>query len=280
MTAAGPPRLGLIAGEGELAASVAKRASAFGKEIIVVSLTDTLDPSVKDVASKIYHVDLRDATSIATTLAREGVTEAVMIGKVWRADGFRRRRVAQAVEAVTVGRRCRTDVQILLGFAENLRQAGIALVSQLRYLDDALVQEGVMGRRIPTPAECGDVEFGALVARAATEAGIGQAVAVRDRAVVAVEAAEGTDAMIRRAGRLASGCVVVKVSWPGQDERFDLPVVGPGTIEAMKKARAKVLACEAGRTIMVRKRDVVASADEAGIAVVGVSRTGMRGGAA
>ncbi|MGE5593722.1 MAG: LpxI family protein [Betaproteobacteria bacterium] len=280
MTAVGPPRLGLIAGEGELTASVAEKASALGKEVIVVSLTDRLDPSVEAAASRIYRVDLRDALSIVPILVREGVTEAVMIGKVWRAHGFRRRRVARMVETVAAGQRCRTDVQILSGFAEKLQQAGIALVSQVRYLDDALVQEGVVGCRVPSPAEWGDVEFGVLMARAVTEAGIGQAVAVRDCAVVAVEAAEGTDAMIRRAGRLASGCVVVKMSWPSQDERFDLPVVGPGTIEVMKKARAKVLACEAGRTIMVRKRDAVASADEAGIAVVGVSRMRTRGGAA
>lgn len=276
MTAAASSRLGLIAGEGELASRVAENASALGMEVIAISLTDRLDPAVKAIAARVYRVDLADALSIMPILTKEGVTEAVMIGKVWRADGFRRRRVAGTVERVARGRRDRTDVQVLLGFAEKLKEAGITLVSQLRYLGDAVPQEGVLGCRAPSLSEWEDIEFGIEVAKRVTEAGIGQAVAVRDRAVVAVEAAEGTDAMIRRAGKIASGCVVVKMSWPDQDERFDVPAVGPGTIEVMRKAKARVLACEAGRTIIVRKRDTIALADEAGIAVVGVSRT--RGG--
>ncbi|MGE5588924.1 MAG: LpxI family protein [Clostridia bacterium] len=278
MAVAASSRLGLIAGEGELASCVAKRASALGMEVIAISLTDRLDPAVASVAAKVYRIDLADALSIVPILKEERVTEAVMIGKVWRADEFRRRRTAAAVETVAGGKRHRTDVQVLLGFAEKLGEAGIVLVSQLRYLDDALPQEGVLGCRAPSPSEWEDVEFGTEIAGRVAQAGIGQAVAVRDRAVVAVEAAEGTDAMIRRAGKIASGCVVVKMSWPGQDERFDIPAVGPGTIEVMRKAKAKVLACEAGRTIIVRKCDTIALANQARIAVVGVSRT--RGGKA
>ncbi|MCR4401210.1 MAG: UDP-2,3-diacylglucosamine diphosphatase LpxI [Firmicutes bacterium] len=278
MAAAASSKLGLIAGEGELASFVAKKASSLGTEVIAISLTGRLDPAVQSAAAKVYRVDLADALSIVSILKAECVTEAVMIGKVWRAEGFRHRGPAAAVETVARGKPHRTDVEILLGFAEKLEEAGIVLVSQLRYLDDALPQEGVLGCRAPSPSEWQDVEFGARIARLVARAGVGQTVAVKDGAVVAVEAAEGTDAMIRRAGRIASGCAVVKVSWPGRDERFDIPTVGPGTIEVMRKAKATTLACEAGRTIIVRKRDTIALADEAGIALVGVSR--MRGGKA
>lgn len=275
MVATGSSRLGLIAGEGELASCVARNASAMGMQVVAISLTDRLDPAVEAVAARVHRVDLADALSIIPILRQEGVTQAVMIGKIWRADGFRRR-VAGTVERVARGRRDRTDVQVLLGFVRRLEEAGITIVSQLRYLGDAVPQEGILGRRAPSLSQWEDIGLGVQAARRVAATGIGQAVAVRDRAVVAVEAVEGTDAMIRRAGRLASGCVVVKVSWPDQDERFDVPAVGPGTIEVMRKAKARVLACEAGRTIMVRKRDTIALADAAGIAVVGVSRT--RGG--
>ncbi|MDI7248224.1 MAG: UDP-2,3-diacylglucosamine diphosphatase LpxI [Bacillota bacterium] len=275
MVAMGSSRLGLVAGEGELASCVARNASAMGMEVVAISLTDRLDPAVEAVAVRVHRVDLVDALSIIPIFRQEGVTEAVMIGKIWRADGFRRR-TREAVERVARGRRDRTDVQVLLAFVGKLEEAGITLASQLRYMGDSVPGDGVLGRCTPSSSEWEDVRFGVEVARRVAATGIGQAVAVRDRAVVAVEAAEGTDAMIRRAGRLASGCVVVKVSWPDQDERFDVPAVGPDTIEVMRKARAGVLACEAGRTIMVRKRDTIALADAAGIAVVGVPRT--RGG--
>ncbi len=269
------PRLGLIAGEGELASCVARNASALGMEVVAISLAATLDPGVERSAARVYRVDLRDALSIMSILKQEGVTEAVMIGKVWRADGFGRR-VGETVELVARDRRDRTDVEVLLAFAEKLEGAGITLISQLRYLGDAVPGGGVLGRLAPSSSQWEDVRFGLEIAMRVGEARIGQAVAVKGRAVVAVEAAEGTDAMVRRAGRLAPGCAVVKVAWPDQDERFDVPAVGPGTIEAMQEAKAKVLAVEAGRTIIVRKRDTIGLADEAGIAMVGVSRA--RGG--
>lgn len=266
-------KLGLIAGEGELPALVARNASDLGIEVIVVSLSGKLDPGVRAAASRIYRVDLADASAIIPILKGEGVTRAVMIGKVWRAAGFGRG-VCRAVNEIARARRDRADTSVLSAFVDRLEAAGIAVLDQLRYLGDAAPREGILGRLDPSPAEWEDVRFGFAMAKRVAAAGVGQTVVVRDRAVLAVEAAEGTDEAIRRGGRMAPGCVVVKVAWPDQDERFDIPVIGPDTIEAMRRARARVLAVEAGRTILVRRRDATALADAAGVALVAVGAPG------
>lgn len=268
-------KLGLIAGEGELPALVARNASGLGNEVVVVSLSDKLDPQVSSAASRIYRVDLTDASTILPILKNEGVTQVVMIGKVWRAAGFERK-AWRAIQEVTPGKRDGADTSVLAAFVKGLEAEGIVVLGQLLYLGDAVPREGVLGRRSPSPAEWEDVQFGFAMAKHIAGARIGQAVVVKDRTVVAVEAAEGTDDMIRRAGHMAPGCVVVKVAWPGQDDRFDVPAVGPDTVEVMRQMKAAVLAVEADRTIVVRRDDVIALADAAGIAVVAVKSANGR----
>src|SRR5207253_2913406 len=163
-------------------------------------------------------------------------------------------------------------------FLAVLEQSGFEVGSQIRYLAHLVPQPGNLGGRAPSAAEVKDIRVGLAIAARIAALDIGQAVAVRNGAVVAVEAAEGTDAMIRRAGALAAGVVVVKVSRPQQDPRYDLPVVGPETVRALVEARGTALAVEAGRTILLDREQTAAAAAEAGIAGVDVRIESLRWG--
>ncbi len=266
-------KLGIIAGEGELPALAARSALGLGLEVVVISVSDELDPLTAAAASRIYRVDLKDAPSIVPILRSEGVTQAVMIGKVWRAAGFESS-AWRAIEEVAPAGRDGADTSVLAAFVKTLEEAGIVVVGQLRYVGEAVVREGILGRAAPSPSEWADVRFGVRAARQVAALRIGQAVAVKNRAVVAVEAAEGTDDMIRRAGRLAPGCSIAKIAWPGGDDRLEVPTVGPRTVEVMREAGAAVLAVEADRTLVVRRDDAIGLADAAGIALVGVRVSG------
>jgi DUF1009 family protein len=157
--------------------------------------------------------------------------------------------------------------------ADALEREGITLVSSVGLLADQLATPGVMTRRKPSKDQQKDVLYGARVARILSANDLGQTAVVKDRAAVALEAMEGTDETIRRAGRIAgAGAVVVKVAKPRQDPRFDVPVVGPGTIDAMGEAGAAVLAVEAGQTLLLDKDAFLARADEAGLAIWGLPR--------
>jgi DUF1009 family protein len=161
--------------------------------------------------------------------------------------------------------------------ADTLGREGIALLSSTALLQDQLATPGAMTRRRPSADEARDVEYGREVARAVAGFDIGQTVVVKDRAVVAVEAMEGTDETIRRAGRIAGdGCTVVKVAKPRQDVRFDVPVVGPGTVAAMGEAQARVLAVQAGATLLLDRADLLAAAERADLAVWGFEPSASR----
>ncbi|HXL03248.1 MAG TPA: UDP-2,3-diacylglucosamine diphosphatase LpxI [Bacillota bacterium] len=262
-------KLGLIAGEGELPAIMARNASLKGLEIVVISVCEEIDPEVALVASGIHIVDLDEMDEALEILKNEGISEVAMIGKVWRKEAYRPG-VEEAVEKLAHYEADRADTSLLAAFVKNLGRAGIRVANQLEYLGDAVPERGVLGCSEPSPAEWDDISFGFKKAKAISGAGIGQTVIVKNLSVVAVEAAEGTDEAIARAGRLAGGCVVVKVAWQDQDMRFDIPTVGPDTIKVMLEAEARVLAIEAGKTIIVRKEDTLAFANEAGIPVVAV----------
>jgi DUF1009 family protein len=157
--------------------------------------------------------------------------------------------------------------------ADALEREGITLVSSVGLLADQLATPGAMTRRKPSKDQQKDIEYGARVARILSANDLGQTAVVKDRAAVALEAMEGTDETIRRAGRIAgAGAVVVKVAKPRQDPRFDVPVVGPGTIDAMGEAGAAVLAVEAGQTLLLDKDAFLARADAAGLSIWGLPR--------
>jgi hypothetical protein len=156
--------------------------------------------------------------------------------------------------------------------ADALGREGIRLLPSTEWLHEEMATPGAMTRRKPSRDAMADVEYGAGVARALAAMDLGQTVVIKERAAVALEAMEGTDEVIRRAGRIAGpDCTVVKVAKPKQDMRFDVPVVGPGTLDAMREAGARTLAVEAGRTLMLDRRALVARADDEGVALWGLS---------
>lgn len=262
-------KLGLIAGEGELPAVVARNASRKGLEVIVVSVSREIDPEVSRTAGRVYNVDLHDISRVHEILRNEGITEIAMVGKVWRKETYKPG-VEETIERLACSEPDRADTSLLAAFVRDLARQGISVADHLEYLGDAVPDAGILGHVEPSPADWEDISFGFSKAKVISEAGIGQTVIVKNRSVVAAEAAEGTDAAISRAGRLARGCVVVKVAWPSPNWQFDIPTVGPDTIGVMHASGARVLAIEAGKTIIVRREDTVALADEFEIPVVAV----------
>jgi DUF1009 family protein len=270
--------LGLIAGNGRfpfLAAGGARRA---GRRVIALAIREETDPALESEVDELHWVGLGQLGRAIEILRRAGVREALMAGQVKHRQIFSGIVPDLKLMGVLARLALRNTDSLIGAVADALGREGIELLSSVAFLGDQLAGAGAMTRRRPSRAERTDVEYGEAIARALTGMDLGQTVVVKDGAAVALEAMEGTDEAIRRAGRLAGpGTVVVKVSKPRQDMRFDVPVVGSGTHEAMVQAGAKVLAIDAGRTLMIDKAAFVERAEEAGIAVLGLEPKEAKG---
>jgi hypothetical protein len=200
------------------------------------------------------------------TLEAHSVNEVLVAGRFPRADLLMQGDAMR--DAVLTRAADRRDVPLFERLATLLAERGIVLVEQTRFVGDLLAPEGVLTARQPTPEERADLVFGRAVARRIADLDIGQTVVLRRGVILAVEAAEGTDATIRRAGALADDTVIVKASRNNQDPRFDIPTVGPGTVAVMRDARARVLGVDAHRTLLLDRARMIADADAAGITIV------------
>jgi hypothetical protein len=264
-------KLGLISGSGELPVVVALEARAKGYSVIAIGLEPVADRSLESFVDEIRWINVGKLGTIIETLKNSGVSEAVMAGKVPKSLLYKSR-IIPDLRAVKIlfSLRDRSDDSILLAITRELEKDGITLLNTTDFSARLLTPEGSLTRRPPSDGEWKDILFGWKVAKEIGRLDIGQTVVVKDRAVMAVEAIEGTDEAIKRGGRLAGECaVVVKVSKPQQDMRFDVPVVGMHTLQAMVEVRAKVLAVEADKSILLNKDEVLAEADKAGITIVG-----------
>jgi DUF1009 family protein len=253
--------LGLIAGEGTFPLDVARAARRGGRRVSAVAFRGRTDPRIADEVVDLTWIHPGEVAAGLAALRGAGVRELVMVGKVPKADLLRD------------PQELRLDSQAsqLIDELEDRRDDTILLrVPQWALLPDALAGEGPLGSRAPTPAQEVDIAFGFPIAKKLGELDVGQTVVVKDRAVLALEAIEGTDLAIRRAGTLAPGGVVVKVAKPGQDPRFDVPTIGLRTVQVLAEARCAVLAFEAGATVVLERDALVREADERGIAVCGV----------
>lgn len=268
-------RIGVIAGRGRLPAAFAAAARRAGLEPVVVAVAAETDPELEKTAASFRRVELGRFEEALAFLSAQEATEVVLLGKVdkaelfqgLRADGRLRKALAEAGDG--------SDAAILGALRAEMEKSGLEVKPQAGFLENLLAREGVYTRRAPEANEWRDVVFGMEMARKAAALGIGQVVAVKARTVVAVEALEGTDQAIQRAGALAgSGLVVAKASKPDQDPRLDLPTVGPDTVRALAEVRGAVLAFEAGRCFVVDEDEMVSLADRAGLAVVGVRMSG------
>ncbi len=272
-------RIGLIAGNGRFPFLALDAARSLGHAVTVVAIREEASPDLEAAAANgqpaaFHWVSLGQLGRCIRILQEAGVKRALMAGQVKHTKLFSG--VMPDLTLLSVLRRLRaqnTDA-LISAVADVLGEHGIELVDSTLFLEPLLARAGTLTASGPTDDEQTDLAFGYRMADAIAGLDIGQTIVVKDRAVVAVEAMEGTDAVIARAGRLAGpGASVIKVAKPNQDMRFDVPVVGLSTVEAMRAGRARVLSVDAGRTLVIDGDRVFEAANDAGIAIVGRPQT-------
>jgi len=262
--------IGLIAGSGGFPALFAEGARRAGHRVVAAAHVNQTEKSLERHVDALTWVKLGQFGKVVEALKAGGATQAVMLGAITKKRFFIDT-LPDAIGLELMARvAIRSDDTLLRAIADMLEERGLPVIDPTPFLGEALAPEGVMGRHRPTEEELADAGYGLELARAVGRLDLGQTVVVKDRAGVAVEAMEGTDACILRGGELARRAVVVKAVKPQQDRRFDLPAVGPSTIESMKKAGCRVLAVEAGATLVMERDEMIRLADKAGIAVVGL----------
>jgi DUF1009 family protein len=264
-------KIGLIAGNGTFPIAFARAAKQKGMQVIAVAHEGETLPELSQWVDGIFWIKVGQLGKLISIFKEQGVKDALMAGGIKKTrlfDGGMPDLRGMALLAKMVYKK---DDSILRAVAEELESEGITIRESTLYLDSILATPGVLTKRRPTKDEQKDIDFGWHLAKEIGKLDIGQTVLVKDQAVLAVEAIEGTDEAIRRGGSLCGqGAVVVKVCKPQQDLRFDLPAIGTQTIQTMKQVKAACLAVEAGKTIIIDKEIVVRDADAAGITMVAI----------
>ena len=279
--------LGLIAGNGRFPFLLLDAARAHGRRVVVAAIREETDGAMNARAADdpditVHWLSLGELSRLIETFQREGVTEAVMAGQVKHKQIFSSIRPDWRLAKLLLNLRTRNTDMLLGAIAKVLSDEGIELISSTSFLEPLLAPQGVLTARAPNEQERRDIAYGREVAAVIAGFDIGQTVVIAGQACVAVEAMEGTDATIARAGALMRtleedastldrSLTVVKIAKPKQDMRFDVPVIGEATIAAMHESRATCLALEAGRTLIFDRERVIAAADAAGIAIVAAS---------
>jgi DUF1009 family protein len=276
-------RIGLIAGNGRFPFLVLQGARSLGHEITVVGIKEEassdLEGAARDVRAAFHWVSLGQLGTCIKILKKSDVSRAVMAGQVKHVKIFSGILPDRALLSVLTRLKARNTDALISAVADVMRGEGIELMDSTTFLQPLLARAGTLTERMPNEEEHAVFAFGYRIADAIAALDVGQTIAVKHKAVVAVEAMEGTDEVIGRAGHLAGpGVRVVKVAKPNQDMRFDVPVVGIATIQAMRIAGASALSLDAERTLVLDGDDVFASANEAGIAIVGRPRSEQRAG--
>jgi DUF1009 family protein len=277
-------KLGLIAGNGRFPFVLLDAARAHGLSVVVAAIKEETDPEIDaraaaDPAIRVHWLSLGELSRLIDTFHAAGVTRAVMAGQVKHTQIFSSIRPDWRLAKLLLNLRTRNTDMLLGAVAKVLADEGIELVSSIQYLEPLLATHGVLTQRAPSEDERKDIAYGRTLARGLAAFDLGQTVIIAAQACVAVEAMEGTDATIERAGSLmrrlddsastlSRALTVVKVAKPAQDMRFDVPVIGLATIQAMARAGATCLAIDAGRTLLFDSAAIVAAADRAGIALV------------
>lgn len=277
------PAVGLLAGAGRFPIVFAEKARECGIPVVCVGVKGMADPALADICQEFHWLRRMSLGFVLRSFRRGGVQRWTMAGKFHKHILFRPWLWLRLLPDwrmiqfwLSRKRSDNKDDSLLLGVIDLFRNEGFECASALDLCPELLVQAGVLTQRQPTAAEYRDIEFGWTLAKEMGRLDVGQSVMVRERAVLAVEAIEGTDLAIRRAGELCGRArfVVVKVSKPNQDMRFDVPTVGMDTIATMQQAGAKVLAIEAGKTIILDESQTIAAANRAGIAIVSLPEPG------
>lgn len=268
-----PDRLAIIAGSGRLPLHVADAAKRQGRFVSILGIQGWADPSLAAHADAYEEIAIGQIGRLIGRLKAQGIRQAILAGKVTK-EVLLRDRAAFDAEAIglLLNARDLSVPALLKAIGQRLAKDGIALLDASAFLQSDLCPEGALTIRRPTESEQADIDVGRQAARALASVDVGQTVVVKDRVVVAVEALEGTDATIERARAVAGdGLVVVKMASPNQDRRLDLPVVGLETLETLRRYGVTCLAVEAGAAILLNREALIASADAAGLCLVGVA---------
>ena len=260
---------GLIAGNGDFPFLVLEGARSRGIEMAVIAIREEASAELERVAKRLHWVSLGELSRTIELLHQEGVKHAVMAGQVKHNKIFSAIRPDWRLAKLLFSLPAKNTDSLIGAIARVLGEEDIELVDSTKFLGPLLPQPGVLTRRAPNSSEAADIAYGHKVARQIAGLDLGQMVVVRDCACVAIEAMEGTDETIERAARITGGqkLVVVKVSKPVQDMRFDVPVIGFKTIEVMRRSNATALAIDAGRTLLFDRNELIRAADDAEIAI-------------
>jgi UDP-2,3-diacylglucosamine hydrolase len=275
-----PERIGLIAGNGSFPLLVMDAARAQGFDVIVAAIKEEASPEIEQHgATAVHWLSLGELSRLIETFQREGVRRAVMAGQVKHKQIFSSIRPDWKLAKLLLSLGTRNTDSLLGAVAKTLAEEGITLENSTSFLEPLLAKAGVLTQRAPTSQEKKDIEYGRSVARHLAQYDIGQTVVVAESACVAVEAMEGTDAAIGRAGEimrslagdastLGRELTVVKIAKPNQDMRFDVPVIGVKTIEVMRQAGATCLALDAGKCLLLDGNAIIVAADSGGVTIV------------
>lgn len=266
-------KYGLIAGSGRFPILALETARKLGHDVVVIALKGNAPPEVESLAGRCYWITIAELSKLIELLQRECVTEVMMAGQVKHTSLFSALRPDLRLMRMLASLPSRNTDALIGGVRDELAREGIQLVDSTRLLKPLLAGEGVLSRRAPDDEERKDIGYGRKVAAALSGFDIGQSVAISERACVAVEAMEGTDAMLQRAASLVNGRALRLVKAAGRRRHllFDVPVAGPGTIRTMAATGTTALAVDAGRTLLLDRDEMLELAGAAGIAVLGVA---------
>jgi len=273
------PKLGIIAGNGRFPFLVLDAARAQGYEVVVAAIKEETSPEIESRGANVHWLSLGELSKLIETFRREGVTRAVMAGQVRHKQIFSSIRPDWRLAKLLLTLGTRNTDSLLGAIGKVLAEEGIILENSTSMLEPLLAKAGILAKRAPSEQEQKNIDYGRAVARHLAQFDIGQTVVVAESACVAVEAMEGTDATIERAGQimasldsnpsiLSRALTVVKIAKPNQDMRFDVPVVGAETIEVMRNAGATCLALDAGRCLLLDGAAIASAADAANIAII------------
>ena len=266
-------RIGLIAGVGRLPVEFARAARGMGVHVIGIGVLPEVDPELAQVAHSYEYINIAKLDRIFKAFKKEKITEITLLGKITKELIYAHRELPD-LRVIKIFSRLKnfSDDTLTLALVEDLAAEGISVLDQTELLQPLMPLPGILTKRKPTEAELADMRFGLDMAKKIGGLDIGQTVVVKNRAIMAVEAIEGTDACIRRGGQLGRGGVTVaKSAKPKQDMRFDVPSIGPDTIESMVEAGAVALVFEAGRTLVVDREVVIARANQQGMTIVAMA---------
>ncbi|HSK74747.1 MAG TPA: UDP-2,3-diacylglucosamine diphosphatase LpxI [Pyrinomonadaceae bacterium] len=265
-------KFGLIAGNGKFPFLVLEGAKKQGASLAVIAIKEETDKRIEEVAEKVLWVGIGQLGKMIKFFKKEGVSKAIMAGQVKHVQIFSGALPDLRMVKMLWNLPQRNTDALIGGVASEMAKEGIELIDSTYFIQDRLAQEGVLTKRKPDATEQGNIEYGLRVANEIARLDLGQTIVVRAKACVAIEAMEGTDAVIKRAGELAKGkLTVVKVAKPNQDMRFDVPVIGVPTVQMMIEAGATCLCLTAGKTLIFDEEEMLALADRNKIAVLAVT---------